>query len=222
MKIQFHILSLFPETINPYLSSSIIGRAIKKKIISVKGYNIRKWARDKHKTVDDSPFGGGPGMVLKVQPIYDAVRFLKSKVKNKKSRVILFSTRGKLFTQQEARRLSKYDHLILICGRYEGVDQRVAQYVADEELSIGDFVLSGGELPAMIVVDAVSRMITGVLGKAESLEEVKGSYPVYTRPEEFSPKEKKASSSVAWKVPEVLVSGDHKKIETWRKEQGRS
>jgi len=221
MKIQFHILSLFPETIDSYVASSVLGRAIRKKLISVKTYQLRRWGNGKHETVDESPFGGGPGMVLKIQPIYDAVRFLKSKIKGQKSKVILFSTRGKKFDAKTAKRLSKYRHLILICGRYEGVDERVARYIADEEISIGDFVLLGGEIPAMIVVDAVSRMIPGVLGKAESLEEIKGSYPVYTRPEVFLPSKKQSKKSDAWNVPQVLLSGDHKKIETWRKEHGR-
>ncbi|HPW34240.1 MAG TPA: tRNA (guanosine(37)-N1)-methyltransferase TrmD [Candidatus Paceibacterota bacterium] len=213
----FHILSVIPESFGEYFNSSILGRAVKNKKISIKIHNIRKWATDKHKKVDDRPFGGGAGMVLKVDPIYKAVKSLKSclpvgmaKVKNKKTRVILFSTRGKLFTEQEAKRLSKYNNLILICGRYEGVDERVAQYIADEEISVGNFVLSGGEIPAMIVVDSVSRFIPGVLGKQESLEGIKGSYPTYTRPEEFKVGKK------IWKTPKVLLSGDHKKIEEWR------
>lgn len=216
--ITFHILSIFPEAFDSYLRASILGRAIKKKFIKINLVDFRKFARGKHKMVDDKPYGGGPGMVLKIEPVYRAIRFLKSKIKNKKSRArtILFSTRGKKFDQKTARRLSKYGHLILVCGRYEGVDERVARYVADEEISIGDYVLSGGELAALIVAETVSRHVKGVLGKEESLEENKGSYPVYTRPPIFHPRTKKK-----WAVPEVLMSGDHKKIEEWRKLHGR-
>lgn len=211
----FHILSAIPEAFGEYFNHSIIGRAKKRGILDIKISNIRDWSSDKHHKIDDSPFGGGPGMVLKVEPIYKAIKSLKSKIKGGKTRVILFSTRGKLFTQKEARRLSKYKNLILICGRYEGVDERVAKYIADEEISVGNFILSGGEIPAMIVVDSVARMIAGVLGKKESLEEVKGSYPTYTRPEVFSASGKKTGK---WSVPKVLLSGDHKKIEEWRKD----
>ena len=153
-------------------------------------------------------------MVMKVEPIYAAHKKIVSKIKKGKTRTILFSTRGKVFTNEDAKRLSKYDNLILICGRYEGVDERVAEHIADEEISIGDFVLSGGELPALVVIDAVSRQIPGVLGKTESLEEIKGSYPVYTKPAEFVIKEK--GRKKIWKVPEVLQSGNHKRIEEWR------
>ncbi len=221
--MKFDILSSIPKGFGDYFDQSVIGRARQRGIIDVKIYDIRDWAHDKHRKIDDSPFGGGPGMVIKIQPIYDAVEFLKSKTthlssdrKNNKSksgtRVILFSTRGKLFTQNEAKRLSKYKNLILICGRYEGVDERVAKHIADEEISVGDFILSGGEIPAMIVVDAVSRFVPGVLGKNESLEEIKGSYPTYTRPEIFYPNKK----SKGWKTPKILMLGDHHKIKEWR------
>lgn len=213
----FHILSVIPEAFGEYFNHSILGRAQKRGIIDVQVHNIRDWTTDKHHKVDDSPFGGGPGMVMKVEPICRAVESLKLKVKNAKTRVILFSTRGKLFTAKEARRLSKYKSLVLICGRYEGVDERVAKYIADEEISMGDFVLSGGEIPAMIVVDAVSRFIPGVLGKEESLEEMKGSFPTYTRPDVFYPETKNKRKK--WAVPKVLLSGDHKKIEEWRERQ---
>ena len=219
--MKFDILSVIPEAFGEYFYHSILGRAQKRGIIEVKIHNIRDWTTDKHHKVDDSPFGGGPGMVMKVEPIYKAVKSIKSKIKSSKTRVILFSTRGKLFTAKEAKRLSKYKNLILICGRYEGIDERVAKYVADEEISVGDFVLSGGEIPAMIVVDAVSRFIPGVLGKNESLEEIKGSYPTYTRPEVFSAKGGSTSGGKAgkWRVPKILLSGDHKKIEEWRTKQ---
>jgi len=218
-KKYFYILSVIPEAIKAYTQASILGRAQKKGLIKVECADIRRWTRDAHKTVDDAPFGGGPGMVLKVGSIYEAVTAIRSKIKNKKekTRIILFSTRGKLFDEHEAQRLSKYDRLILICGRYEGVDERVATYVADEELSVGDAVLSGGELPALMVVDAIARKVPGVLGKEESLEENKGSYPVFTRPQSFVPKK----GLRAWNVPEVLLSGDHKRIEKWREENGK-
>ncbi|MDI6820625.1 MAG: tRNA (guanosine(37)-N1)-methyltransferase TrmD [Patescibacteria group bacterium] len=209
--IKFYILTLFPETLKPYTEESILGRAQKKKLIKVDFINFRKYAKDKHRTVDEKAYGGGPGMVLKVEPIYKAVEAIERRLRLK-PRIILFSTRGKKFDQKIARRLSKYRNIILICGRYEGVDERVAEYIADEEISIGDYVLSGGELPAMVLVEAISRHIPGVLGRQESLEEIKGSYPVYTRPEMFRPGKKKKN----WNVPKVLLSGNHIKISKWR------
>ena len=211
--MRFHVLTIFPEIFDSYLNESLFKRAKKNKILSVRAYDIRAFTNDKHRKVDDRPFGGGPGMVLKVQPIWDAVKKLQSStLKNKHSRIILFSARGKKMDAKAAARLAKYSDLILICGRYEGVDERVAEHIADEEISIGDYVLSGGELPALVLMEAVSRHISGFLGKEESLEEVNGSFPTYTRPENFSPKKWKI-----WSVPDVLLSGDHKKIEKWRK-----
>lgn len=211
----FHIISLFPESIESYCNASIIKRAQEKKLIKINAVALRPFGLGKHKITDEPPYGGGPGMVLKVEPIYKAVQKILKKIKKGKTRTILFSTRGILFTNTEAKRLSKYDHLIFICGRYEGVDERVAEYIADEEISIGDFVLSGGELPALVVMDAVARQIPGVLGKTESLEEIKGSYPVYTKPREVIIQEK-GKRKKTWKVPEVLQSGNHKLIEEWR------
>lgn len=218
--MKFDIITIFPEIFSSYFGESILKRAQEKKLIKIGIRDLRKFSTDKHKKVDDKAYGGGPGMVLKIEPIAKAIdSILKLKVKSKKlkakSRIILFSTRGKKFDNKIAKRLSKYDQLILICGRYEGVDERVAKYIADEEISIGDFVLTGGELPAMVVVDSVSRHIPGVLGKQESLEEIKGSYPVYTRPEVFVPDKK--NNKKVWRVPKVLMSGDHKAIEEWRK-----
>ena len=214
--MHFNIITIFPKFFDSYFSESILKRAQKNGLIKIAAHNLRDFTSDPHHKVDDTPYGGGPGMVLKIQPIYDAVEFLKSKIKSKKSKVrtILFSTRGKKLDSKIAKRLSKYDQLILICGRYEGVDERVAQYIADEEISVGDYVLSGGELPAMVLVEAVSRYLPGVLGKYESLEEIKGSYPVYTKPEIFK---LKAKSLKAWRAPKVLLSGNHKKIAEWRK-----
>jgi len=209
--IRFNIITIFPHIFESYFSESIIKRAQKKGLVKINVYNLRDYTNDKHKSVDDKPYGGGPGMVMMVKPIFKAIKKLKKPHYAKASRggvkIILFSPRGKKFDQKMAKRFSKLDRLIMICGRYEGVDERVAKYIADEEISVGDYVLTGGEIPAMIVVDAVSRFIPGVLGKHESLEEIKGSYPVYTRPEKF----------LKWPVPKVLLSGDHKKIEEWRK-----
>jgi len=216
---QFYLISIFPEMFSSYLNTSILGRAQEKKHIDVKTINLKDFAPGKHRSVDDSPYGGGPGMVLKFLPIAEAVQFVKKKIgksKKRKSRVILFSTRGKKFDDKTAKRLSKYTDLIFICGRYEGVDERVAKQIADEEISIGDFILSGGELPAMVLVDAISRKIPGVLGRESSLEEIKGSYPVYTKPEVISIHQKRKKEKTL-SVPKVLVSGDHKKIAEWRK-----
>ncbi len=208
--MKFDIITIFPKILDSYFGESILKRAQFKKLITIKSHNLRDFALDKHRKVDDSPYGGGPGMVLKADVIDRAINKIRLKNKKNKSRVILFSLRGKKFDSSVARRLSKYNQLILICGRYEGVDERVAKYIADEEISIGDFVLSGGELAAGIIVDSVSRFIPGVLGKLESLEEIKGSYKVYTKPEVVKIAGKKHV------VPKVLLSGDHKKIEEWR------
>ena len=211
--MRFHIATIFPDIFDSYLRESLFKRAEKNKIVSVRTYNIRDFTNDKHRKVDDRPFGGGPGMVLQIQPLYRTVQFAKSKIKNKKAKIrtILFSTRGKKLDAKAARRLAQYDDLILICGRYEGVDERVADYVADEEISIGDYVLSGGELPALVLMESVSRFLPGFLGREESLEEVNGSFPTYSRPDVFVPKKGKR-----WLVPNVLLSGDHKKIAEWR------
>ncbi len=210
-RINFDIITIFPKIFDSYFNESLFKRAKKNEILNIKIHDLRDYTEDKHRTVDGSPYGGGPGMVLKVEPIYKAVEKLKP---NKKTRVILFSTRGKKLDSEMAKRLAKYDRLILICGRYEGVDERVAENVADEEVSIGDYVLSGGEIPAMVLMETVSRFIPGFLGKYESLEDVKGYYPTYTRPEVFEIKNGKKTKRL--KVPEVLLSGDHKKIEDWR------
>jgi tRNA (guanine37-N1)-methyltransferase len=225
--IRFDIITIFPDIFDSYLQESLIARAHKKKLIQVRIHNLRDWTFDRHKTVDDRPFGGGIGMVMKVEPIYKAVQSLKSRSRNSKSKIkksttILFTPRGKKFDQKMAYRFSKLDQLIMICGRYEGVDERVARYIAQEEVSIGDYVVMGGELAAMVVIEAVARLIPGVLGKAKLLEEritKKGGfieYPEYTRPEVFSPKK-----GVYWKTPRVLLSGNHKKIEEWKKKHGR-
>lgn len=220
----FNILTIFPDIFNSYFSESILGRAQNKGLVKIKIHNLRDYTRDKHKTTDDVPYGGGAGMVMKIEPIYRALKkILPSRISlkgisrsNSSSRVILLSSRGKTFNQKMARDLSHFKKLVLICGHYEGVDQRVADYFVDEEISIGNFVLTGGELPAMVIVDAVSRLIPGVLGNEESLNEESFSlpennieYPHYTRPENFQ----------GLKVPKVLLSGDHHKIKRWREEQ---
>lgn len=210
----FDVISLFPEAFS-YFNISILKRAQQRGIIKINIINPRDFTIDKHKKVDDKPYGGGPGMVMKIEPIWKAVQFSRSKSKTQKSKIIIFSPRGKKFDQKMARRLAKYNQLILICGHYEGVDERVAKYIADEEISVGDYILSGGEIPAMIVVDAVSRLIPGVLGKYESLEDIKGSYPTYTRPEIFYPHPK--NKKIVWRVPKILLSGHHQKIAAWQK-----
>lgn len=207
---RFHLITIFPEIFDSYLGESLMKRAALAKILKAKVYDLRGFSKERHKKVDDRPFGGGPGMVLQIQPVHDAVRSVKAKIKGK-VRTVLFSTRGAKLDAKIAKRLSKYGDLILICGRYEGVDERVAEHIADEEISIGDYVLSGGELPALVLMEAVSRFVPGFLGKEESLEEINGSFPTYSRPEIFSPRQGKK-----WSVPKVLLSGDHKKIEEWR------
>lgn len=213
--MRFDIITIFPKIFDSYFNESILARAQKSKLIEIKTHNLRDYTEDKHNTVDDSPYGGGPGMVMRADVIATAVAKLKSKNEKGKSRIILFSPAGKKFTQKDAQRLSKYNQLVLVCGRYEGIDNRVEKYLADEIFSVGDFVLSGGEIPAMALVESVSRLIKGVLGKSESIEEKRYGIgvPAFTRPEEVVIKGKKRI------VPKVLLSGDHKKIEEWRKSQ---
>ncbi|HQK63920.1 MAG TPA: tRNA (guanosine(37)-N1)-methyltransferase TrmD [Candidatus Staskawiczbacteria bacterium] len=218
--IKFDIITVLPEIFNSYLGESLIARAQKKKLIKINVHNLRKWTTDNHKTVDGRPFGGGLGMVLMVEPIYKALRQIK---KDKKAKVILFTPRGQKFTQKLATKLSKQKQIIFICGRYEGVDQRVAEKLADTEISIGDYDLMGGELPAMVCIEAISRLVPGVLGKPQLLKEriTKSGgfieYAQYTRPEIFKTKDGKK-----WKVPPVLLSGDHKKIEEWKAGHGKA
>lgn len=215
--LRFDIITIFPEIFDSYFKESLIKRALEKRLIEIKVHDLRKWAQDRHKTVDDRPFGGGIGMVMKVEPIYRAVEEIKKKRKREKIKVILFSPGKKKFNQTLAHRFGKLHQLILICGRYEGVDQRVAKHIADEEISIGDYVLMGGELPAMVVIETVTRLIPGAIGKPQLLKEritpKKGfiEYPQYTRPEIFCPKK-----GICWRVPKVLLSGDHKRIHAWR------
>jgi len=256
----FDVITLFPEVFETYFQQSLIKKAREKKIVKINILDLRDFSSDtrataqgederssspKHKTatpafatrkrcgrVDDKPFGGGRGMIVKVEPIYRCLSTLtklkvkneKLKVKKKKTKIILFTPRGKKFNQKMATQFSKLDRLILISGRYEGIDERVAKYIADEKISIGDYVLMGGDLPALVVIETVARLVPGVIGKSELLKEritkKKGfiEYPQYTRPEVFAvPVRKK----IYWKVPRVLLSGNHKKIEQWRKEHSK-
>ncbi len=206
--MKFDVLTLFPEMFSS-LNESIIGKAIGKGLIEVNLTNIRDFSKNKHKKVDDTPYGGGAGMVIRPDVVYDAY----SSIKNDDAKVIYLSPQGSLLNQDKVKELSKEKHLILICGHYEGIDQRVLDEIVDEEISIGDYVLTGGELPAMVLIDSVSRYIEGVLNE-ESVEEESFSnrlleYPQYTRPEEFRGK----------KVPEVLISGHHENIKKWRYEK---
>ncbi len=213
--MEFNIITIFPHIFDSYLKESFIKKARDKGIIKIKMHDLRNWSDNKRKTVDDRPYGGGLGMVLKVEPIFRAVKQIKKK---KKTRIILFTPRGKQFNQKKAFQLSRYDSLIFICGRYEGVDERVGKHVADEEISIGEYDLMGGELPAMVVIETISRLIPNVLGKPSFLKERMTKtggfieYPEYTRPEVFVPEKGKK-----WKVPAVLLSGHQKKIGEWRK-----
>ncbi len=207
--MKFSILTLFPELFD-ILNSSIIGRGIEKKIIDIETVNIRDFSKNKHKKVDDTPYGGGAGMVMMPDVVYDAFE----SVKTDDAKVIYLSPQGKTLDQEKVKQLAKEKHLILLCGHYEGIDQRVLDEIVDEEISIGDYVLTGGEIPAMVLIDSVSRYVEGVLSK-ESIEEESFSngnlleYPQFTRPEEFH----------GVKVPEVLLSGHHENIEKWRKKK---
>lgn len=242
--MRFDIVTIFPNIFNSYAKESILGRAQKQGLIAIKTHNLRDYTTDKHHSVDDSPYGGGVGMVMLVEPIYKALQSLPlfegevgGGVANKRrtslnddttpspsskrrgTRVILLSPRGERFTQKKAKDLTKYDQLIFVCGRYEGVDERVAEFV-DETISIGDYVLNGGEIGAMVITEAVSRLLPGVLGKDESSQEESFSdddsteYPHYTRPEVFTTEDGKEL-----KVPEILLSGHHAEIKKWRKGQ---
>jgi len=221
--IQFDIITIFPKIFDSYFGQTILARAQKKKLIKINILDLRKYTKDVHKSVDDRPFGGGPGMILKLEPIYKALRAIKKK---RKKRIIMLTPKGKAFTQKEAKRLSNYDQLVLLCGRYEGFDARIEKLV-DEKISIGNFVLAGGELPAMAVVEAVSRHIRGVVGHKNALDEEtfsKGDdyieYPQYTRPE----KVKMQMANGKWqmvRVPKILLSGNHQKIKEWRNKHSK-
>ena len=212
----FRILTIFPDFFQGPLQHGVVAKAAEFGLIQIHIHDLRAWTHDRHRTADDRPFGGGEGMLLKPAPIFDAVESIWPERKPNQ-RIILLSAQGQRFTQGTARHLSHYDELLLICGRYEGVDERVAEHLADEELSIGDFVLSGGELGAALVLDAVARLLPGVLGNEDSALQESFSEPglldcpQYTRPAEFR----------GWKVPEVLLSGNHEEIRNWRRQAAR-
>ncbi|WP_093290498.1 tRNA (guanosine(37)-N1)-methyltransferase TrmD [Thermoactinomyces sp. DSM 45892] len=211
--MRFDVLTLFPEMFHGFLSTSIIRKAHEKGLIETNVTNFRQFATDKHQTVDDTPYGGGGGMVLKPQPLFDAVDHLLQDV-TKRPPILLMSPQGTPFTQKKAEELSEHSHLIFLCGHYEGFDERIRQHLVTEEISVGDFVLTGGELPAMVIMDSVSRLIPGVLGNHDSAVMDSFSnglleYPHYTRPAEFRGLE----------VPEILLSGHHANMEKWRREQ---
>ena len=206
--MKFDVLTLFPEMFDT-LNQSIIGKAKEKELIDINLINIRDFSKDKHKKVDDTPYGGGAGMVIKPDVVYDAYK----SIENKDAKVIYMSPQGKILNQKKVEDLSKQKHLIILCGHYEGIDQRVLDKIVDEEISIGDYVLTGGEIPAMVLIDSVSRYVEGVISQ-ESIEEESFSnglleYPQYTRPEVFEGE----------KVPEILLSGHHENIEKWRKDK---
>ena len=214
----FHVVTIFPEFFQGPLNHGVVARAAEKGGLEIRVHNLRDWTGDRHKTVDDRPFGGGEGMLLKPEPLFAAVESIVPE-RGPETRVVLMSAQGERFDQRAARRLSSYGKIVLICGRYEGVDERVAENLADEELSIGDYVLSGGELAACVVMDAVGRLQPGVVGNRDSIHfesfEANGhasdgglDCPQYTRPAEFR----------GWKVPEVLLGGNHEQIRRWRRE----
>lgn len=211
--MRIDILTLFPEMVDGVLSESIIGRARKNGYIEINCINIRDFSKDKHRRVDDYPYGGGTGMVMQAQPIYDACQSVINS-SDSKPVIIYMSPQGKVFNQKTAKKLAQYEHIVLLCGHYEGVDERIIEEVVDFELSVGDYVLTGGELPAIVVADCVSRLVPGVLANADAYTEESHyngllEYPQYTRPLEF----------MGRKVPEVLLSGHHKNIAEWRREQ---
>jgi tRNA (guanine37-N1)-methyltransferase len=216
--MQFEVFTLLPEVFPPYLESSILQRARQRGLIEVRVHNIRDYTKDRHHTTDDTPYGGGGGMVMKPEPVFEAVESVLgiSSIHAQPTPypIILLTPQGRVFTQRVAEEFSRYERVALLCGRYEGVDERIREHLVTDEISVGDYVLTGGELPALLVIDAVSRLLPGVLGDPTGAEDDSHSmglleYPHYTRPPEFR----------GWKVPEVLLSGDHAKIEAWRREQ---
>lgn len=215
--MRFHVLTLFPEMIMNGLNTSIIGRAMTKGLIGLEAVNIRDYATNKHKKVDDYPYGGGAGMVMQAEPVYLSYKSVADNIiekTGKRPRVIYLTPQGKVFNQQMAEELSKEEDLIFLCGHYEGIDERVLEMIVTDNVSIGDYVLTGGELPSMVMIDTISRLVEGVLNnddsaKYESFADNRLEYPQYTRPEEF----------MGMKVPSVLLSGDHKKVEKWREEE---
>jgi len=219
--MQFEVFTLLPEVFPPYLESSILQRARQRGLIEVRVHNIRDYTHDKHHVTDDTPYGGGGGMVMKPEPVFKAIESVlglsESQTQPIAVPVILLTPQGRVFTQRVAEELSSYERIALLCGRYEGVDERIREHLVTDEISIGDYVLTGGELPALMIIDAVSRLLPGVLGDPTGAQDDSHSmglleYPHYTRPPEFR----------GWKVPDILLSGDHAKIDKWRREQALS
>lgn len=212
--MRIDIVTIFPEAIEPFLRASLLGKAVERGLLTTTVHNLRNYTSDPHRKVDDEPYGGGPGMVMTAQPFFDAVGAIVPQRADGSPRVILLSPQGRRFTQEIARELASLDHVVLLCGRYEGVDERVAEYLADEELSIGDYVLAGGEVAALVVIDAVARLIPGVVGEPMSVEQDSFEaglldHPHYTRPAAFR----------GYEVPDVLLTGDHARIERWRRDE---
>lgn len=211
--MRIDVITIFPEMVSAPLGASLLGKGIEKGLLDVRVHDLRDHGFGKHRSVDDRPFGGGAGMVMRPEPIFAAVEALDAP----EAHVVLMSPRGRRLDHARVQELARIDHLVIICGRYEGVDERVVEHLVDEELSIGDYVLSGGELPALVVIEAVSRMIPGVLGNALSLESESHAaglleFPQYTRPADFR----------GWRVPEILLAGNHAEIDRWRAEQARA
>lgn len=204
--MRFDVITIFPDMFEGFMKESLLKRAREDKLIDIQIHNLRDFATDKHNTVDDTPYGGGPGMVFKIEPMYNAIKKVKLKGK-KKVKIIYLTPRGEMFIQKTAQKWSKLDQIIILTGRYEGVDERVAE-LADESVSVGEYVLLGGEIPAMAVVEATARLVPGVVGKKGSIEKL--NFPQYTKPATFKAGRKKLD------VPKVLQSGDHKKIKEWR------
>lgn len=216
--MQFDVFTLLPEVFPPYLESSILLKARQRGLIDVRVHNIRDYTHDRHHVTDDTPYGGGGGMVMKPEPVFEAVESVLGPIADRTqpptTPIILMTPQGRVFTQRVAEELSRVERIALLCGRYEGVDERIREHLVNDEISIGDYVLTGGELPALMIIDAVSRLIPGVLGDPTGAEDDSHSmglleYPHYTRPPEFR----------GWKVPDILLSGDHAKIDKWRREQ---
>ena len=219
--MQFEVFTLLPEIFPPYLESSILNRARQKGLIDVRVHNIRDYTHDKHHTTDDTPYGGGGGMVMKPEPVFEAIETvlglnpLQTQPETASNiPIILLTPQGRVFNQRIAEELSRHERIVLLCGRYEGIDERIREHLVTDEISIGDYVLTGGELPALMIIDAVSRLLPGVLGDPTGAEDDSHSmglleYPHYTKPPEFR----------GWKIPDVLASGNHAKINKWRREQ---
>ena len=223
--MQFEVFTLLPEVFSPYLESSILQRARQRRLVSVNVHNIRDYTHDKHHMTDDTPYGGGGGMVMKPEPVFEAIEAVLGmdayQIQSRNGAplkpvcpIIMLTPQGRVFTQAIADELSRHEKIVLLCGRYEGMDERIREHLVTDEISIGDYVLTGGELPALTLIDAVSRLIPGVLGDPEGAIDNSHAtglleYPHYTRPPDFR----------GWKVPEILLSGDHGKIEQWRREQ---